>query len=73
MRAAFSTTILVLSHTAFELDDRAEISWTIFRSRMKLDRDSCPVADFREEKTHKVQAEEQLITWQGVTWQLKGP
>lgn len=37
MRADFPATILVLSHTAFEPDDRAEISCTIFRSRMKLE------------------------------------
>lgn len=44
MKADFSTTIPVLSPTPFEPDERAEISWTIFRRRMKPERDSCPVA-----------------------------
>lgn len=39
-----------LSHTPNESDDRAEISWTIFRSKMKPDRDSCRVAHSGKKK-----------------------
>lgn len=44
---------LLLSPTPSEPDDRAEISWTIFRRRTKPDRDSCPVADSEKKKPTK--------------------